>query len=57
MNSIVTRDNSIAIENIKKVTQVSKDKCFYVATKFLEPSQLKKGFLLQQRKPCRDIVL
>ena len=56
MNSVATKDNFVATENAKTATQVNRDKCFYVAAKFSEPSQLKKEFLLQQRKLCRNIT-
>ena len=54
MNSIVTKDNSVAIENGRVITQVSCDKCFYVVTKFSACDQLKAGFLSRQRKLYRD---
>ena len=57
MNSVVTKDSRVTTENGKNTTQVSRDKCFYVATKFSAWSQLKEEFLSQQRKSCRDIAL
>ena len=56
MNSITTKDNSVATEIAQITTQVNGDKCFYVATKFLASSQLKEELLSQQRKSCRNIT-
>ena len=56
MNSIMTKDSSVATENGKNTTQVSCGKCFYVATKFSAWSHLKEEFLSQQKKSCRDIT-
>ena len=63
MNSIAIKANSVATENGRVETQVSCDKCFYVATKFLSWDQLKEEFMSrhniqssQQRATglCRD---
>ena len=55
MNYVATKDNSVVTENGKVISQVSYDKCFYVATKFSIWDHLKEGFLSRQRKLCRDI--
>ena len=44
MNSVVTKDNSVAIENGKDMTQISYDKCFYVATGFQHGTISRKHF-------------
>ena len=57
MNSIVTKDNSVVTKIAQITTQVNRDKCFYVATKFTTSSRLKEELLLQQRKSCRNIAV
>ena len=56
MNSIATKDISVAIENGKDITQVSYDMCFYVATRFSTWDWLKEEFMSRQRKLCFDIT-
>ena len=55
MNFVATKDNSVATEKGKIITQVNCDKCFSIVTKFSTLDQLKEGFQSQQRKLCRDI--
>ena len=55
MNYVAIKDNFVATENGKVISQVSYNKCFYVATKFSTRDRLKEGFLSRQRKLCRDI--
>ena len=54
MNSIATKDDSIATEYGKVIIQVSYDKCFYVTTKFSVEDQLKEGFLSLQKTKRRE---
>ena len=56
MNSVATKDNSVMIEIAQITTQANRDKCFYVAIKFLAPIQLKEELLSQQKKSYRDIT-
>ena len=56
MNSVATKDNSVVTEIAQITTQVNRDKCFYVSTKFSTSSQLKEELLSQQIKSCRDIT-
>ena len=55
-NYVATKDNYVAIEIAQITTQVNRDKCFYVATKFPTSSQLKEELLSRQRNSCYDII-
>ena len=50
MNSIETKDNSVAIENDMNITQVNQDKCFYIAAKFSSWNQLKEEKFIATKK-------
>ena len=45
MNSVATKDNSVATEIAQITTQVNCDKCFCVVTKFSTSSELKEELL------------
>ena len=50
MNSIATKDNSVVTKNDMNITQVNRDKCFYIGAKFSAWNQLKEEKYIATKK-------
>ena len=50
MNSVATKDNSVATENGKTMTQCACDKVFYVTTDISTKEKTKADFISRQKK-------
>ena len=55
MNSVATKDSYVSIENGKDITQVSCDKCCFVAIKFSTWDQPKEA--VSPRIPLVEILM